>query len=673
MATVLKFEVPGHAPAAAPQPVPSGVKAWVSAQEIAELCLPGMPRIKRKVNELARREKWAFRVAQDGSPLARPRAGRGGGLEYHIDLLPPAARSAMLASGPDALFAAPDADPVDRSIWHWFERQSDKVKIEANARLAIVNHVGQFEHAGMTRSAAVAVVSSEHRVSPATLWKWLQLVGGVPASDHLPHLAPRWQGGGKEVPVDPDVWQLVISDYLRFERPTWESCYWRAKRFAEANDRPIPSSRTLFRKLEREIDPRLVIAKREGMDALRGTMPPQTRTVAEFQALELVNIDGHRWDVFVRMPDGRVMRPTMVAIQDIYSRKILAYRLGETESAVLTRLAFADLFKNFGIPGGCLLDNGRAFASKWITGGSKSRFRFKIRDEEPTGILTALNVKIHWAKPYRGSSKPIERAFRDIEEYVGKDPHFAGAYTGNRPDAKPENYGEKAIPFDVFERLVAAGIAAHNARGGRRTETAHGRSFDDVFNESYATAPIGQATPDQLRMALLAADEVRSDRRNGSIELYGNRYWSDELSLIAGQNVTVRFDPDNLHSEIHVYDRAGAYLVTAPILQKTGFLDVETARTRAKAEGDLKKAMRRQAELTELLNAQDIAAMLPDDLPGNDLPPARVIRAVRHRGQSAAALKLASEAPLTKPQDAQNLSAIDRLASMAERHLRSVE
>jgi putative transposase len=76
-----------------------------------------------------------------------------------------------------------------------------------------------------------------------------------------------------------------------------------------------------LRKLEREVDPRLIIAKREGAEALRKTLPPQQRSVADLQALELVNIDGHKFDVFARFPDGRIGRPMMVAIQDVYSRK----------------------------------------------------------------------------------------------------------------------------------------------------------------------------------------------------------------------------------------------------------------------------------------------------------------------------------------------------------------
>jgi hypothetical protein len=35
------------------------------------------------------------------------------------------------------------------------------------------------------------------------------------------------------------------------------------------------------------------------------------------------------------------------------------------------------------------LDNGRAFASKWITGGANTRFRFKVREEDQPAYWSA--------------------------------------------------------------------------------------------------------------------------------------------------------------------------------------------------------------------------------------------------------------------------------------------
>ncbi|WP_332460286.1 transposase domain-containing protein [Pseudophaeobacter flagellatus] len=77
------------------------------------------------------------------------------------------------------------------------------------------------------------------------------------------------------------------------------------------------------------------------------------------------------------------------------------------------------------------------------------RFRFKVREEDPLGVLPLLGIQIHWATPAHGQAKPIERAFRDLASDVAKDPCFAGAYVGNRPDAKPENYGKRLVRYKL--------------------------------------------------------------------------------------------------------------------------------------------------------------------------------------------------------------------------------
>lgn len=645
---------------------PQGGKIWFTAAELADLALPGLPRTKRKVNERAASERWALKVDDAGNPLARPRAARGGGLEYHIALLPPAARLALTKAEMAEVAEVSDSAPAPAGLWPWYEAQSAKTKDEARRRAAILDALGRYEDAGLTRSAAIGVTAGQHGVSTTTIWSWLNAVAGIDPKDWLPHLAPRRKGGGCEAAIDDGAWQYLISDYLRNSKPTFSSCYYRMVReYAEPRGLAVPIERTLRRKFEREIDPRLVALRREGEDALRRTMPSQQRTVAQLHALELVNIDGHRWDVFVRFPDGKIRRPVMVAIQDVYSRKFLAWRIGETEDAVLTRLAFADLFANYGIPKACLLDNGRAFASKWITGGAKSRFRFKIRDEEPLGVLTQLGIRTHWALPFRGSSKPIERCFRDFCDAIAKHPAFEGAYTGNSPVAKPENYGSRAVDWDVFVKVVTAGFAAHNAKTKRRTEMARGiHSFDDVFAASYAAAPIGKASDEQLRIALLTADDRSTDRNSGAIELAGNRYWTPELSQIAGTRVTVRFDPDDLTKPVHVYSRDGRFLVTAPLFEATGFLDMAAAKKRARDEADLRKTAKRLAEMERLLDAEQLAAMMPDHADETEVPEPRVVRPVRSRGQTAAALKPTRQEVERAP--AQPLL-IDRFAAAANR------
>jgi putative transposase len=617
----------------------AGQHDWWTAAELAELALPGLPGDKRSINRRAQDERWSIRHDTQGAAMVRPRAGRGGGIEFHVSLLPPQARLELARRG---LCGAerPHPEPIDpnAAAWRWYEAQSGKVHREAERRCGVVGEIALLEESGMTRTAAIAELAARRSIGKATLWGWLRMVEGVPAAHRLPALAPRRKGGGAEAEIDPFVWATFKSDFLRASAPTLTSCFARAAAIAAARGLSMPSERTMRRRLESEIDPRIVTLRRKGEEALRRSMPSQRRSVEQLHALEHVNIDGHKFDVFVKLDDGRVIRPIMVTIQDVYSRKLLAWRIGESESAVQTRLAFADLFADFGIPKACTLDNGRAFASKWITGGAASRFRFKIKEEEPTGLLSGLGIRIHWALPYRGQSKPIERAFRDLCDTIAKHPAMEGAYTGNKPTAKPENYGSRAVPMAEFRRLVDQGIAAHNARLGRRGGVCRGRSFDQVFAESYASAPIGKATPEQMRMALLAAEQVLVDRRTGEVRLYQNRYWSEDCGALLGQRVTVRFDPDDLHSEVHLYAQDGRFLTTAQVIADRGFIDVAGAREAAKREKDYRRKIREAANAEQLLTAAEIADLQPDQaLPS--VPEASVVRPVRHRGMTAAALK----------------------------------
>ena len=619
--------------------------AWLTASQIAELRLPGLPDNKRRVHELAVAKGWGAQTGPNGTPLARQRSARGGGTEYHASLFPPEAQARLLNSLPMQPIAANDSSDSAAELWTWFDQQPSAIKAKAEKRLAILAEVQALNEAGATKTAAMHHVARKHDVSPRSVADWLALVAGAPRSGWLPRLAPQYKGGGKQADIDAEAWQILRSDYLRPERPAFAACYNRlVEEYARPRGIALPCARTLKNRLEREVSELVKTSQRQGKEALRRMVPSQLRTVADLHAMQAVNIDGHKFDVFVQLDDGRIVRPMMIGIQDLYSRKILAHRIGETESTELARLTFADLFREWGIPEAAVLDNGRAFASKALTGGAKTRFRFVIKEFEATGVLTALGVAPHWTMPYRGSSKPIERAWRDLCEDVAKHPAVSGAYTGNKPDAKPENYRDRAIPIAEFCAHVKRRIDAHNARGNRRTETARGGSFDDAFAASYAASGIGRASPAQMRKALLEAQERRCHRDHGSITLLGNRYWSPELLEFRGKTVVVRFNPENLHSEVHIYQKDGRYLCAAPVHEKTGFFDKEGAKRRAKDEADLKRIEKAYRAKADLLSAAKVNELLSGHSEPPPKPIAGAARLVRHRGHVAAALKPTEQA-----------------------------
>ncbi|WP_455474851.1 Mu transposase C-terminal domain-containing protein [Bartonella sp. B30(2025)] len=55
-------------------------------------------------------------------------------------------------------------------------------------------------------------------------------------------------------------------------------------------------------------------------------------------------------------------------------------------------------------------------------------------------------------------------------------------------------------------------------------------------------------------VAFLTSEALRTQKGTGEIHFYGSRYWSQALNQHASQKVIVRFDPDNLHQDLRVYD-----------------------------------------------------------------------------------------------------------------------
>lgn len=603
---------------------------WYGAAQLVGL--PGLPGTERGIIKRASREGWASRPR---------RTGKGG--EYPLSALPEVTQAALLLRDAGPMIAPPRADAGSRAerasaLWQRYDRCGKDLQDVAKRRLLAVQAVEALVAGGMKVLDARARVAAQLQIegvrggSAASLGRWADRLVGLESQHRLAALVPDFCGRTVTVAIDERAWDLFKADYLRLEQPSLTSCYERLSRIAAAQGWVLPSLRTFERRTEREIPRGVRIYRRQGAEALERTYPSQERDRAAFHAIEAVNADGHKFDVFVRSPMGAVVRPILVGVQDLYSGKLVGWRLAETESSDLIRLAFRDVIERFGVPSHAWLDNGRGFASKYLTGGVANRYRFKVKADDPTGILVALGMQIHWTTPYHGQAKPIERAWRDLCDRVAKHPAFAGAYTGNKPDAKPENYGSHAVPWAQFAAVLDTEIAAHNARPNRKTRVCGGAmSFDDAFAASYASATIRKATPEQLRQLLLTAETVTANRQDGSVRLADNRYWHEALCAHAGRKLLLRFDPANLHQSIQAYTLDHTFICAAQCIGATGFSDTDAAREFLRGRKQHLRAVKDQANAEIRMDAARVAAQLPDITPP-ELPAPAVIAPLFGKG-----------------------------------------
>lgn len=164
------------------------MKLWLTAAEIADLLLPGLPATKRNINAFAEVSGWTRR---DG--LWRPRKGAGGGLEYHLDLLPPDARRAYVTrlmpdAVPEAVAEAAEAEPAATQM-------RDDAAEARDARLAILAAAERvFTSAKLPRQNADNLTAIDYTAGRLTLPDWVR--AKVPTL--TPRTLKRWRAAARD-------------------------------------------------------------------------------------------------------------------------------------------------------------------------------------------------------------------------------------------------------------------------------------------------------------------------------------------------------------------------------------------------------------------------------------------------------------------------------------------
>ena len=235
----------------------------------------------------ARADRDGWRGARG---LARRRAGRGGGWEYHWSLLPLRSKEVLLALNSSC---EPKATPA------LVEELADlpiKARTAAMDRLAALEEVEALcSSSPLTKDEAVRSVAASRSVSARTIWNWFRMVEGAHRRDWPAALAPRNARGAKpdvRQPLDERFWDAFYADFMRQAQPSFTACYRRTADVAAREGWDIPAERTFQRRCNEGVPKAAMVLAREGLDALKRLYPAQRRSKTHLHALEWVNGDG---------------------------------------------------------------------------------------------------------------------------------------------------------------------------------------------------------------------------------------------------------------------------------------------------------------------------------------------------------------------------------------------
>lgn len=549
------------------------------------------------------------------------RKGRGGGAIWIVTSLDEESRNDALAEWARREEALNRPALTDSEIEHekqrldflaeQFVRKPEKIRRRAQRRLSLLLEAIKLNEGGMGLVEAFKVTAISHCVKWANLRNWYYGTDKKPGVKDLPRhewiyaLVDHYVGRRPSAEFSEKAYSFFFGLYLHKKAPDLSECYRRTVETAAEHGWIVPSERTVRRIVAQQAQH--LIGYKRGQDKhFRNVMPPQQRDHSFFYAGEALNFDGLHLDIWTLFEDGEVVEhPVVLAGQDIRSSKAVSYRLGKTENTDLYRLSIYDAL-DICTPKHIWTDNTRAAANKLITGNGSNRHRFTNNPDDPIGLAQHAGIEHHFTSPNHEMSspgaKPVERIFGKggIHQMIRNNPHIREMGTLKNP-----------VPVALLLNVIAEEIARFNARTGRRGKGMNGRSFDQVFAESFSKAHVSKVSPFIKNLFLLDRETV-TIQKDGLIAINAgrgeakNRYWSTDSRKYAKQKVTVYFDPDNLTKDIHICLLDGSFVGCAQYQPSVAFIDKQAGKQYAKARASMLKAEKKAADALTAMSTMEL-------------------------------------------------------------------
>jgi hypothetical protein len=171
-----------------------------------------------------------------------------------------------------------------------------------------------------------------------------------------------------------------------------------------------------------------------------------------------------------------------------------------------------------------------------------------------------MGIEMTNAEVCNARAKPIERMFNTFKNHFSRViDTFCGGTIIERPESLKWKLKNGIIPEDKQMRdILSTLIDGYNCDDyGGKERRYKGMTRLDVWNKSIQTTDFVQAAADDLSLLLARTTRYQKIGRNGVyITFSGEKlyYYDKETILHIGQEVYVRYDPENLNS-VRIYDK----------------------------------------------------------------------------------------------------------------------
>ncbi|NLW34882.1 MAG: transposase, partial [Syntrophorhabdus aromaticivorans] len=429
---------------------------WHSAKELAGL--PGIPGTERGVQIKAQQKSWQ----------SRPRAGRGGGREYHISALPEATRIALLER--EAGIAAPDEAALQeyltsrRITLSPAELADPRVQAKLNVARAI-----NLCPAYKGREKLIAALAAQHSVSSVTIRRWKDDVEKM-----YTKVTPRVKLGDEKIELPrshaftPQALAFGLSTYANNMRSGMRAAY-RAMESQASSQNWKVGDYVSFTRLVGKIPEAIWIYIEKGATGFELACVP--KIIRQWTAIPVQSVlcgDQKIFDYEVYDPVlERIIVPNGYLWMDCASRMITGcwVELGHYNSNTVCASA-REAFR-YGYPDEFFTDNGKPELSRQFThmrhalSGVSVAGDYMAMAEKYGDMYDCLEVEHRKAPVKKPWTKPIENVMNIFDRLLAEE--FLGGYRKRNNDAWVNEVNRQRLMRDRKIALAPASRQASRA------------------------------------------------------------------------------------------------------------------------------------------------------------------------------------------------------------------